>query len=63
LPAVASFGHLDSFVKLQGYPALGTATVLNLASIADQLPVSVKTVQRYLHYFERSYQAVMLPAW
>jgi len=60
---LASFRDLDAFVKLQRYLALQTATVLNLASIAKQLSLNVKTVQRYLHYFEMSYQAVMLGAW
>lgn len=60
---LASFRDMDAFVKLQRYLALQTATVLNLASIAKQLSLNVKTVSRYLRYFEMSYQAVTLPAW
>jgi len=60
---LASFRDLDAFTKLQRYLAQQTATVINTASIANQLGLSAKTVQRYIRYFEMSYQAVSLPAW
>jgi len=60
---LASFRDLDAFTKLQRYLAQQTATILNTASIANQLGLSAKTVQRYIRYFEMSYQAITLPAW
>jgi predicted AAA+ superfamily ATPase len=60
---LAAFRDLEPFVKLQKYLALRTAQPLNASSLAVQLGVSVKTVQKYISYFELSYQAVILPAW
>jgi predicted AAA+ superfamily ATPase len=60
---LASFRDLEPFVKLQKYLALRTAQTVNATAIAGQLGVSVKTVQRYIRYFELSYQAISLPAW
>lgn len=60
---LASFRDLEPFVKLQQYLALNTATLTNAASIGKQLGISPKTVQRYIYYFEMSYQAINLPAW
>ena len=60
---LASFRDLDAFTKLQRYLARQTATIINAASIAAQLGLSAKTVQRYIRYFEMSYQAISLPAW
>ena len=60
---LASFRDLDAFTKLQRYLAQQTATVINSAAIATQLGLSAKTVQRYIRYFEMSYQAIVLPAW
>lgn len=60
---LASFRDLDAFVKLQRYLAHQTATTVNVSSIATQLGLSSKTVQRYIRYFEASYQALSLPAW
>ncbi len=60
---LASFRDLEPFVKLQHYLALNTSSLTNASSIAKQLGISVKTVQRYIHYFEMSYQAISLPAW
>jgi len=60
---LASFRDLDAFTKLQRYLAQQTATVMNTASMANQLGLSAKTVQRYIRYFEMSYQAITLPAW
>ncbi len=60
---LAAFRDLDPFVKLQHYLALQTGTLINASAIAAQLGITVKTVQRYIRYFEMSYQAVVLPAW
>ncbi|MEA1876105.1 MAG: ATP-binding protein [Bacteroidota bacterium] len=60
---LASFRDLDPFIKLQHYLALNTGNLINLTAIATQLGVTSKTVQRYIRYFELSYQAVLLPAW
>jgi predicted AAA+ superfamily ATPase len=60
---LASFRDLEPFIKLQQYLALNTANVLNASSIAKQLGISIKTVQRYIKYFEISYQAISLPSW
>lgn len=60
---LASFRDLEPFVLLQRYLALNTGTLLNIASIATHVGLSAKTVQRYLRYFELSYQAMLLPPW
>ncbi len=60
---LASFRELGPFIKLQRYLALNTANLINLSSIANQTGVTAGTVQRYINYFELSYQAITLPAW
>jgi predicted AAA+ superfamily ATPase len=60
---LASFRYLEPFVKLQQYLALNTGNLINASSMSKQLGISIKTVQRYIKYFEISYQAVVLPAW
>jgi len=60
---LASFRDLEPFVKLQRYLADNTATLVNATAIAGHLGLSVKTIQRYLTYFELSYQSITLPAW
>jgi predicted AAA+ superfamily ATPase len=50
-------------IKLQEYLANMTARILNVSAAAAELGLSVKTVQRYIRYFELSYQAISLPAW
>ena len=60
---LASFRDLDPFVKLQHYLALNTGNLINASAIGKQLGINVKTVQRYIKYFEISYQAIVLPAW
>jgi predicted AAA+ superfamily ATPase len=60
---LASFRNLEPFVKLQRYLAINTGNLINASAIATQLGLSAKTVQRYIRYFELSYQAVSLPAW
>ena len=60
---LASFRDLDSFVNLQRYLAINTASLVNATDIANRLGLTAKTVQRYIHYFEISYQALLLPAW
>lgn len=60
---LASFRDLEPFVKLQQYLALNTGSLTNASSIGKQLGITVKTVQRYIKYFEMSYQAIILPSW
>jgi predicted AAA+ superfamily ATPase len=60
---LAAFRDLEPFVKLQRYLAQQTGQTVNMSTVAVQLGVSAKTVQRYIRYFEMSYQAIMLPAW
>lgn len=60
---LASFRDLEPFVKLQQYLALNTGSLTNASSIGKQLGITVKTVQRYIKYFEMSYQAIVLPSW
>ena len=60
---LASFRDLEPFIKLQQYLALNTGNLINASSIANQLGINVKTVQRYITYFEISYQAIVLPSW
>ena len=60
---LASFRDLEPFVKLQRYLAIHTGNLINASAIATQLGISYKTVQRYIRYFELSYQAISLPAW
>lgn len=60
---LASFRDLEPFVKLQQYLALNTGSLTNASSIGKQLGITVKTVQRYIKYFEMSYQAIVLTSW
>lgn len=60
---MATFRDLEPFVELQRYLAENTATLINAAAIANQLGLSSKTIQRYIRFFELSYQLITLPAW
>jgi len=60
---LASFRDLEPFIKLQKYLALNTGNMINALSISRDLGINIKTVQRYIKYFEISYQALVLPAW
>ena len=60
---LASFRDLDPFIKLQKYVAQNTANLINASSVAKQIGISVKTVQRYINYLEISYQSFSLPSW
>ena len=60
---LASFRDLTPFIKLQQYIAVNTGNLINATSIANQLGISLKTVQRYIKYFEISYQSIILPSW
>ncbi|MCF0216923.1 MAG: ATP-binding protein, partial [Fibrobacteraceae bacterium] len=60
---LANFRDLEPFVRLQQYLAMQTGQTLNASSIAKQLGVSGKTVQRYITYFEMSYQILALTPW
>lgn len=60
---LASLRDLEPIIKLQRYLAINTGCLINASAIANEIGVTSKTVQRYLRYFELSYQAVILPAW
>lgn len=60
---IASFRDLEPFIKLQHYLARQTASLVNYQSMATHLGINAKTVQRYLRFFELSYQLVLLPSW
>lgn len=60
---LASFRDLNPFIKLQRLLANNTGNLVNATAIANQLGITSKTVQRYIRYFEISYQALVLPAW
>ena len=60
---LASFRDLEPFIKLQQYLALNTGNIVNASSIANLLGINLKTVQRYIKYFEISYQSIVLPSW
>ncbi|MBD5409200.1 MAG: ATP-binding protein [Treponema sp.] len=60
---LASFRDLEPFVRLQQYLALQTGQTVNTSSIARQIGVSSKTVQRYITYFQISYQVITLQPW
>lgn len=60
---LASFRDLEPFLKLQRFLAINTGTLVNAAAIATRMGLSSKTIQRYIRYFEISYQAILLPAW
>lgn len=60
---LANFRDLDPFVKLQQYLAAQTGQTINASSIARQIGVTSKTIQRYITYFEMSYQVITLQSW
>jgi predicted AAA+ superfamily ATPase len=60
---MASMRDLEPFVKLQQYVALQTGQMLNMSSLGKQIGVTSKTVQKYITYFEMSYQMITLQAW
>jgi len=60
---LATFRDLEPFVKLQRYLAINTGNLVNATAIATRLGLTSKTIQRYIRYFEISYQAILLPAW
>lgn len=60
---LASFRDLEPFVKLQREVALLSGQTLNASSVAADLKLSSKTVQRYISYLDLSYQTIILPAW
>jgi predicted AAA+ superfamily ATPase len=59
----ANIKDLQPVVELQRFLANTTAQLLNTSAAANELGVSVKTVQRYIRYLEMSYQILRLPAW
>ncbi len=60
---LANFKDLEPFVKLQKLLAAHTATLFNASEFAKRIGLNSKTVQRYIQYFEISYQLISIPAW
>ena len=60
---LASFRDLEPFVKLQKLLAANTSTLFNASEAGRRIGLNSKTAQRYLQYFEMSYQLFMLPGW
>jgi uncharacterized protein len=60
---LADFKSLDPFIKIQKVCALLTGQLVNYSALAREVGVQSKTAQRFLHYFEISYQAILLPPW
>jgi predicted AAA+ superfamily ATPase len=60
---LANFRDLEPVIKLQKLLASHTANLLNISEIAKRLGLNNKTVQKYIQYFEISYQIILLPAW
>lgn len=60
---LTSMRDLEPIIKLQRYLAINTGCLINASSIGNEIGVTSKTVQKYIRYFELSYQAVILPAW
>lgn len=60
---LANFRDLEPFVKLQYILASQTANLVNISEMAKRIGLNSKTVQRYIQYFEISYQLISLPAW
>jgi len=42
---------------------MNTGCLLNATAIANEIGVTTKTIQKYIRYFEVSYQAVILSSW
>jgi uncharacterized protein len=60
---LADFKSLDPFIKIQKVCALLTGQLVNYSALAKEAGVQGKTAQRFLHYFEMSYQAILLQPW
>jgi predicted AAA+ superfamily ATPase len=54
---------LEPVVLLQRFLANNTGVLLNASVAANELGISVKTVQRYIRCLEMGYQLLLLPAW
>jgi predicted AAA+ superfamily ATPase len=60
---LADFKSLDPFIKIQKVCALLTGQLVNYSALAREAGVQGKTAQRFLHYFEMSYQSILLQPW
>jgi len=60
---LADFKSLDPFIRIQKICALLTGQLINYAALARESGVQGKTAQRFLYYFEMSYQAILLQPW
>ncbi len=60
---LANYRDLEPFIKIQKLFANSTASLFNASQIGKRIGLTSKTAQRYLQYFEISYQLFSLPAW
>ncbi len=60
---LANFRELEPFIKLQKLFAANTSSLFNASNSGKRIGLSSKTAQKYLQYFEMSYQLLVLPAW
>jgi hypothetical protein len=60
---LAEFRNLEPFVKTLKVISLLTGQLVNYSTLAKEANVSIKTAQKFLHYLEISYQAVILKSW
>jgi uncharacterized protein len=60
---LADFKSLDPFIKIQKVCALLTGQLVNYSALAREAGVQGKTAQRFLQYFELSYQSILLQPW
>jgi predicted AAA+ superfamily ATPase len=55
--------NLEPFTQIQKLVALNTGQILNHTKLANEAKVTSKTVQRFLHYMNLSYQVLILQPW
>lgn len=60
---LAEFRNLEPFVRIQKTAALSTGQLINYSWLAKEAGVQINTAQRFIHYLELSYQAILLPSW
>ncbi len=60
---LANYRDPEPFIKIQKLFANSTASLFNASQIGKRIGLTSKTAQRYLQYFEISYQLFRLPAW
>jgi predicted AAA+ superfamily ATPase len=60
---LADFRNLEPFIRIQKTSALLTGQLINYSALAREAGVLSNTAQRFIHYLELSYQAILLPPW